>query len=334
MKTNPHRRHALAALAATAAIAASPFMASQAFAQAAYPNKPVTVVVSYPAGGDSDVLARLFAEKLTARFGQPFVVENRPGASGTIGNSFVAKAPADGHTLLFTPSTFSIAMQVLKPGSGASYDTLNDFTPIIKVGSQSLYMVASTTSGFTNVKSLVDAAKAGKVKGYGSPGSGSPMHVLGEVVNSDAGVKIPQIPYRGIAPSIIDLIGGHIPFVYTTLGSVQQHLANGKVVILAVADPKRSTFQSSVPTFVELGYKESVVGAWQALMGPKNMSPDVVRTLNTAMNDIMKAPDVVAKMTTLATTVEGGDPTVLTRVNAADYARFGKMIKDFGIQAD
>lgn len=328
------RRHLITTALSAAIAVSAPLLGSQAMAQGAYPNKPVTIVVSYPAGGDTDALARVFAEKLTTRFGQNFVVENKPGASGTVGNAFVAKAPADGYTLLFTPNTISIAMLVLKPGSGASYDTLNDFTPIIKAGNQSLFLAASTSSGLTSLKAVVDATKAGKIRGYGSPGSGSPMHILGEIFNSDAGVKITQIPYRGTAPSVIDLVGGHIPFIYTTLGAVQQHVASGKVVILGVADAKRSPLQPNVPTFIESGYKESNVGAWQGLMGPKNMSPDVVKTLNTAMNDILKMPDVVVKMTTLATIVEGGEPAVLARVNAADFGRYAKVVKDFGIQAD
>ena len=332
MKAN--RRHLIASAIAAATALTSPWLATSALAQAAYPVKPITMVVSYPAGGDSDSLARLYAEKLTIRLGQTVIVENRPGASGTIGNAFVAKAPADGYTLLFTPNTFSIATLVLKPGSGAAYDALNDFTPIIQACNQSLFMVASAQSGLTNIKSVVDAAKGDKLKGYGSPGSGSPMHILGEVFNSAAGVKIPQIPYRGSAPSVIDLVGGHIPFIYTTIGSVQQHVASGKLVVVAVADPQRTPLLPNVPTIAEAGYRDVNVGAWQGLMGPKNLSPEIVKTLNTAMNEILRMPDVIARMTTLGGIAVGGDPSVLARSNIADNTRFAKIIKDFGIQAD
>lgn len=321
-------------LACATATLALPFMAVQAVAQAAYPNKPISMVVSYPAGGDSDSLARLFAEKLTVKLGQTVVVENRPGASGTIGNAYVGKAAADGYTLLFTPNTFSIATLVLKPGSGAAYDALNDFTPIIQVCNQSLFLVASTQSGLTSIKGVVDAAKADKLKGYGSPGSGSPMHILGEVFNSAAGVKIQQIPYRGSAPSVIDMLGGQIPFIYTTIGSVQQHVATGKLVVIAVADPQRTSLFPNIPTIAEAGYKDVNVGAWQGLMGPKNMPAEVVKTLNTAMNDILKMPDVISRMTTLGGIAVGGEPSVLARSNVADNTRYAKIIKDFGIQAD
>ena len=216
MKTT--RRHAIATTATAFAVftvAALSLASGPTFAQGVYPNKPITIIVSYPAGGDTDALARLLAEKLSARVGQSVLVDNKAGASGTIGNSFVAKAPADGYTLLMTPNTISIATLVLKAGTGAAYDVLNDFTPIIQIGSQSLFLVVTTASGVTSVKELVAAAKADKIKTYATPGSGSPMHILGEVFNNAAGVKITQMPYRGTAPAITDLVGGHVPFMYT-----------------------------------------------------------------------------------------------------------------------
>ena len=300
----------------------------------AYPSKPITMVVSYPPGGDSDALARIFAEKLALRLGQPVLVENRPGASGTIGNASVARAPADGHTLLFTPNTISIATLVLKAGTGAQYDPVNDFTPIIQVGTQSLFVVVTTASGANSMKDLVASAKGDKMGSYGSPGSGSPMHVLGEMFNANAGVKIKQVPYRGSGPAVIDLVGGHIPMMYTTLGPILQHVATGKLKILAVADPVRSPFQPDVPTLSETGYKDSDVGAWQGIMGPKGLSPEIVRTLNNHVNEILKMPDVLARLTTLTTTPTGGEPGVLGRRNAADNVKYAKVIKDFGIQAD
>ena len=321
------------ALALVAAVTAT-FALGSAVAQGLYPNKPITIIVSYPPGGDTDALARLYAEKLQAKLGTSVVVDNKPGASGTIGNAYVAKAPADGYTLLFTPNTISIATLVLKSGTGASYDVLNDFTPIIQAGSQSLFLVVNKDSGITSVKELVEQAKAGKVKGYASPGSGSPMHILGETFNKAAGVKIPQVPYRGSGPAVVDLVGNHVPMFWTTLGPVAPFIANGKLVNLAVADPKRSPLQPNVPTLAELGYADVNVGAWQGLMGPKGMPADVVRTLNANMNEIIKSPDVQARMTTLALVPVGGDGSVLGKVNAYDHNRYAKIIKEFGIQAD
>ena len=325
------RRTALA-LAATGWLASAVF--STAVQAQTFPSKQITIIVSYPPGGDTDALARLYAEKLSKSLNQTVIVENKPGASGTIGNAFVTKAAPDGHTLLFTPNTISIATLVLKTGTGAQYDVLNDFTPIIQVGTQSLFLVVNTASGVTSVKDLVAAAKAGKVNTYGSPGSGSPMHILGELFNKSAGVAIKQVPYRGSAPAVVDLIGGHIPFMYTTLGPVAQHIATGKLAVLAVADPRRSPLAPNVPTLTELGYRDADVGAWQALMGPKGMPADVTATLNRHMNDILKQPDVIDRMTRIYTEVTGGEGAFLRRVNAFDHNRYAKVIKEFGIQAD
>ncbi len=299
-----------------------------------YPGKQINVIVSFPPGGDTDALARVFAEKLATRTGQAVVVENKTGASGTIGNSFVAKAPADGYTLLFTPNTFAIAPLVLKPGTGATYDPLTDFTPIVLAGTQSLFVVANTATGVKTVGELVAAAKAGRIGNYASPGSGSPMHILGAMFNKSAGINVAQIAYRGSGPAIVDLVAGHIPMMYTTLGPVAQYIANGKLVNLAVADAKRSPLAPTVPTLLESGYKDVDVGAWQGFMGPKGLPADVVRVLNAHINEILKMPDVIARMTTLALVPAGGEPAALARINLDHHTRYGKVIKDAGIQAD
>jgi tripartite-type tricarboxylate transporter receptor subunit TctC len=299
----------------------------------AYPSKPITLVVAYPAGGDTDAMARLYAEKLTTRLGQPVLVDNRPGASGTIGSAYVAKAPADGYTLLLAPSTFSIAPLVLKTGSGTSYDVLNGFTPIVQTSIQPLFIAASTAAGTKDLKELVAMSKT-KTLSYASPGSGSPMHILGEMFNKSAGVKLSHVPYRGVAPAVNDLLGGHVPVTFMTLGPVAPHIASGKVVVLAVADPQRSTLAPNVPTLAELGYKDVNVGAWQGLFGPKGLPADIVKTLNSHLNEILKMPDVASKMATFGALPSGGDPSRLVQVNAGDHARFGKIIKEFDIQAD
>ena len=308
-------------------------LAAPALAQS-YPSKPITLVVSYPPGGDTDALARLFAEKLSARVGQPVVVENKSGASGTIGNTYVAKSPPDGYRLLFTPNTISIATLVLKPGTGASYDIKSDFTPIMLAGTQSLFVVASSAAGVANMKDLVASVKAGKIKTYASPGSGSPMHILGELFNKSAGVSIAQVPYKGSGPAVVDLLGGHVPMMYTTLGPVAQHIAAGKLVILGVADPKRSPLQPNVPTLAESGFKDAEVGAWQGFMAPKGLPSEIVKLLNGHLNEIIKLPDVVTRMTDLALLPAGGEPELLGKISVADYDRYAKIVKEFAIQAD
>ncbi|WP_415163137.1 Bug family tripartite tricarboxylate transporter substrate binding protein [Ottowia sp.] len=305
-----------------------------AFAQAHYPSRPVNIVVSFPPGGDTDALARVFAEKLSTRLGQPVLVDNKTGASGTIGNAFVAKAAPDGHTLLFTPNTMATAPLVLKPGTGAVYDPVKDFTPVILAGTQSLFLVVNAATGIRSMKDFLAAVHAGKVANYATPGTGSPMHILGEMFNGAAGVKLAQVPYRGSGPAIVDLVAGHITAMYTTLGPVAQYLAKGQLVNIAVADPQRSPLQPAVPTLAEVGVKGVEVGAWQGFMGPRGMPEAVVKLLNGHLNEIIRMPDVAERMKALALIPAGGEPAALSRLVADHNSRFGKVIKDAGIVAE
>ncbi len=300
----------------------------------AFPSKPITFVVAYPAGGDNDVIARMFGEKLSARLGQPVIVENRTGAGGTIGTSHVAKSPADGYTLLFAPNTLVISPWVLKPGAGVPYDAINDLTPIIELGTQSLYVVATAATGATSLKDLVACIHAKQIQTYASPGNGSPMHILGELFAKSANISLTQVPYRGSVPAVADMVGGHVSMMYTTLGPVSQHIATGKLVALGVADQQRSPFLPKVPTLSEQGFKNAEMAAWQSVVGPKGMPVDLVKLLNGHFNEIMKMPDVQARLTSLAVVPVGGDPEKLARLIASDYARYAKLVKEFGIQAD
>jgi tripartite-type tricarboxylate transporter receptor subunit TctC len=327
MKLSRRSVIAVAAFAAGASLCALP-----AFAQGNWPSKPITLVVSYPAGGDTDAMARLYAEKLQARLGQPVIVENKPGASGIIGNSFVARAPADGYTLLMTPSTISIATLVMRQSPGNSYDVLNDFTPIIQTATQPLFLVAASGAA-KDMPGLLSAAKT-KPMSYASPGSGSPMHILGEMFNKSAGLKLSHVPYRGVAPAVTDVMGGHVPLTFITWGPVAPYVATGKMVPLAVFENERSPLAPEVPTARELGIRDVQVSAWQGLMGPKGLPPEIVKTLNANMNEILKMPDVAAKMKVFGALPAGGDPARLARTNADDHNRFAKIIKEFGIQAD
>ena len=308
-------------------------MASTAFAQA-WPSKPITIVNGYPAGGDSDAMARLYAEKLTAKFGQQVIVDNKPGASGTIAAAAVAKAVPDGYTLIFVPSTFAIAQLTLKVGPATAHDVVKDFTPIVRAANVPLMAVTAPASGMKDMKSLLAAAKGGKALTYGSPGAGSPMHIVGEVLNKAAGTTITHVPYRGVAPVVTDALGGHIAIGWVTPPAVMSHVQGGKLVPLAIADRQRSKLFPDVPTLVELGYKEAEVTAWLGLLGPKGLPADVTAKLNAAMNEVLKMPDVAQKMTALGYEIVGGEPQALASVIAADQDRFSKIIKEFGITAE
>ncbi len=323
-----HRTAIAAVLAASLAVATGAALAQ------AYPNKPITLVVGYPAGGDTDAIARVYAEKLGARVGQQVLVDNRPGASGMIGNSSVAKAAADGYTLLFTPSTFPIAQHVLKVGANIAHDVVADYTPIIKTGNIPLLLVTASSTGLKDMKQAITEAKGGKALTYGSPGAGSPMHIAAEMLNRAAGVKMAHVPYRGVAPVVTDTLGGHVSIGWITPGAVGQHLQTGRMVALAVAETQRTKLMPTVPTLIELGYGELDVSAWMGLLGPKGLSADIVRMLNGHFNEILKMPDVQARMAALGIEPIGGEPSVLARQIAGDNSRFGKLVKEFGITAE
>jgi tripartite-type tricarboxylate transporter receptor subunit TctC len=303
-----------------------------AWAQA-WPSKPIVILNGYPAGGDSDVLARVFAEKLTAKLGKQVIVDNRPGASGTIAAAAAAKAAPDGHTLLFVPSTFAIAQHTLKPQPSTAHDVNKDFTPIILAGNVPLLAVAAKGS-VKDMKELIAEARGGKALTYGTPGAGSPMHVVGEMLNKAAGTKLTHAPYRGVAPVVNDTLGGHVSIGWVTPAAVTAHLQAGKLVPLAVSGGQRSRLLPEVPTLAELGYKDVTVTAWMGLLGPKNLPQPIVDKLNGLMNEILKMPDVVARMNTLGVEPVGGEPAVLAQQIKTDDERFGRLVKEFGITAD
>lgn len=299
-----------------------------------YPGtRPIVVVVSYPPGGDTDSMARLFADKLSHRLKQSVIVENRAGAGGTVGNAYVGRAAPDGHTLLFTPNPFTTAPKVLRLQGSASYDVLNGFEPIIKTALQPLVLVTSTGSAYQSIGDVLAADKAGTKISYGTPGAGSPMHILGEWLNREAGAKIEHIAYRGTAPSVTDVVAGHVDLVWTTLGTVEQYLKTGKLRALAVAEPKRTALAPGVPTLVEVGYPQLVLGAWNGFFAPKGTPQAIVDLLNGQLNDILKEPEVVEKIAVFGALPAGGAPDVLRQTNAAEYVALGKLIDELGIQA-
>lgn len=315
------------------ALAATALFAGGAAAQA-YPEKTISLVVAYPPGGDTDATARLLAEKLSLRLKQPVIVDNRPGAGGTVGNTYVSRAKADGYTLLFTPNPFTTAPMVLKLAPNATYDVLHGFEPVVLTAMQSVLLVANPDTGIKNVGDLVAQSKAGKQLTYASPGAGSPMHIAAEWLNRAAGVQVQHIPFRGVGPMIPDMLAGRVSMGYVTLGVVEQHLKNGKLVAVALTDDERSPLIPNLPTVAEQGYKDVKLGAWNGIFAPKGTPPAVVKLLNEHINEILRMPDVIEKMATFGSRPVGGKPEALAKINADDYTRLSKLIKDLNIQAD
>ncbi len=303
--------------------------AGSAFAQAdaaSFPNKMVTIVVGYPPGGGPDLSARLYAEKLSKRWGQSVVVENRAGVSGMIGASHVARANADGHTLLIAPNTFVSAPLFLPKDSIRVYAE-KDFKPVFAPSKGAMIMLAHPSLGLKNAKDLVEHLKKTPNEAYASPGVGSPMHIAGELFKQSAGVNMMHVPYKGVAPAIADVLGGHVKITYSSTGAVASHIQSGTLIPLGVAEEERSALTPDIPTLKEQGFENASTGAWYGVYAPKNTPDAIVNKLNEDFNAILKDPDTLAKLKTLWEQPVGGPPSVLAEQVKAEYERYYTVAK-------
>jgi tripartite-type tricarboxylate transporter receptor subunit TctC len=260
-----------------------------------YPNKPINLVVPYPPGGATDILARIMARGLGAKLGQPIVVENKAGAGTAIGAQAVAQAPADGYTLLITGNTTFTINAALK--SRLPYDPVNGFTAIGILGQGPLVMLANKNLPVNSVQDMVALAKSqpGKL-GFGSFGIGTSAHFAGEMIKVMAGAPITHVPYRGSAPAMSDLIGGQIPFTFDTTIAAAPQIAAGNVKALAVTTKKRSASLPKVPTFAESGYPDYELDIWVAIVAPKALPPNLQQQLVKAMQEAMNDPNIRAEL--------------------------------------
>ena len=293
-------------------------------------GRAVTIVVAFPPGGETDVLARVYAERLAPRIGRNVVVENRSGASGTIGAAQVARAAPDGDMLLFAPNTFAIAPHVMR--AQQTYDPVADFTPIVMAGTNALILMASRASGLRTLADVVAAARAGRIGSYGSPGSGSPMNVLGELFNRTAGISLSEVAYRGTAPLVTDLLAGVVPVGFVTPAVVAEHVRAGTLAPIAVSSRERSATLPDVPSFIESGFDIEIT-AWYGLFGPRGMAPALTESLNAHLNAILETPEVRAHMTGMGIVPAGGPQPRFADLVRAESERYGRMVREFNISA-
>ncbi|WP_137181057.1 tripartite tricarboxylate transporter substrate binding protein [Roseomonas sp. AR75] len=293
-------------------------------------SRAVSIVVAFPPGGETDVLARIYAERLAPRIGRNVVVENRSGASGTIGAVYVSRAAPDGDTLLFAPNTFAIAPHVMR--AQQPYDPVADFTPIIQTGTNALILMASRQSGLRSLADVVAQAKAGRVGNYGSPGSGSPMNVLGELFNRTAGISLAEVAYRGTAPLVADLLAGVVPVGFVTPAVVTEHVRAGTITPIAVSSRDRAALVPDVPTFIESGFDVEVT-AWYGLFGPRGMQAAQTEALNTQMNAILAMPEVRERMLGMGIAPAGGTAAQFAALVRAESERYGRLVREFNISA-
>jgi tripartite-type tricarboxylate transporter receptor subunit TctC len=307
------------------AVAAPP-----ALAQSAWPNKPIRLVVTFPPGGAPDILARLFADK--AQLGQTVMIDNKPGAGGNIGADFVAKAPADGYTLVMgTVGTHSIngALYARMP-----YDMVKDFVPVAHVASAPNLLVVTNDLPVKNVAELITYMKANPNKlSFGSPGIGSSVHVSGELFKSLTGTTMQHVPYKGRQFAIPDLVGGQIQLMFDNMPSALPMAKEGKIRALAQTTATRSPAAPDVPTVAETvpGFEATT---WFAMFAPAGTPRDIVAKVNAELVRVFKLPDVLDKLKTLGLEPWISTPDELARFQASEIVKWAKVVKDSGAKAE
>ncbi len=321
-------------LAAMAGVTLAGLLAGTALPAAAqgYPNKQITFVVPYPAGGANDMLGRLIGQKMGEALGQSALIDNKPGAAALLGANAVAKAAADGYTLLIGGlATHAASPHLLK----ADYDPLKDFESIGLIGSAPIIAITSLDSPFKTLKEVVDAARKDP-RGimYGSSGNGSPLHLAGELFTANVGVEMTHVPYKGGNAHIMDLIGGRIPVIFDTATNSMPLLKGGKVRALAIGTPGRVADLPNTPTFAEAGYPQFQFTAWYGVFAPARTPKDVVAKLSAALSTALKNPEVISKLNGVGLSVASGDSAELARLVPVEYERIGKLIKTANIKAD
>jgi tripartite-type tricarboxylate transporter receptor subunit TctC len=299
---------------------------------ATYPVRPVRVVVPYSPGGSSDAVARILSAKLSESLGQQFIIDNRPGASGSLGRELVAKATPDGYTLLVGDSPHTINVHVLRH---VPYDPIRDFTPITLLATAPQVFVLNPAFPAKTLKELIAAAKAqpGKLN-YGSGGSGSITHLTGELFKLAAHVDIVHVPYKSIAIAMTDVIGGQIPIAFPTMPGAVPHVRAGRLRALAISSPKRSSVLAEVPTFDESGVSGMVVTNWFGVFAPARLPQERVTKLHRSVVDIMHSPDGRAKFTALSLDIAATTPQAFEEHLKAELEKWGKVVKAAGIKLE
>lgn len=317
---------------ASLAVAAAAVLASvQAHAQA-WPTKPISLVVTYPAGGGADTMARLIAPKLGEALGQPVIVENKPGASGQIGAGAVAKSAPDGYTLMLDASSFAVNPALF---AKLPYDSDKAFKPIGVIALFPNVLLANPGFGAKSVKDVVAAAKAKKnAVSYASSGNGSAQHLAGAMFESAAGVDMLHVPYKGGAPALNDVIGGQVPLFFGNLASTLQHVKAGKLLPLAVTSGKRSPILPDVPTMSEAGVAGYEVYEWNALFAPAGTSDAVISKIAAALQKTIDSTDVKARIAQLGGEPQTAKPDVAQQFIRQQTTLWARLVKERGISLD
>ena len=329
IRTGFNRRTTLAAAIALGAL----FTAGGVVAQAAYPSKPIRLVVPFPPGGGTDLIARTVAQKLAENLKWTVIIDNRPGAGGNLGVDMVAKAPADGYTLVLGQTSNLAINPTLY--TKLPYDPVKDLAPIVVVSNSPIVIAVSEQSKFRTFAEVVTAAKA-KPKGVtlGYPGNGTVAHLSSELAENAAGIELQHVPYKGAAQALTDLISGQIDLYASSVPTLIGQVRNHKVRPLAVTSAKRSEQLPDVPTLAESGYKNFDAVTWFGVLAPAGTPAAIVKTLNTEINKVLVLPDVIAKLKSDGGEVMGGTPEAFAALLKAEIPRWGKIVRDSGATID
>lgn len=303
-------------------------------AQEAYPSKTIRFVVPYPPGGPTDLMARLLQGELQTRLGVAVMIDNKAGAGGNVGSADVAKqAPADGHTILLAASGPMAVNSTLY--KSMPFNPLTDLAPVIQISSFPLVLEVHSTVPAKNVKELIAYAKTNKKDlSFASAGNGTPQHLAGELFNTQVGVEIAHIPYKGAGPALNDLLGGQVQVMFDILGSSLPHIQSGKLVPLAVTSAKRSPLLPNVPTMAEAGVAGYEFTGWHGIAVRSGTPAPIIEKLNSTLNTIFKEPEFRKKWEAIGTPVVGGTAAQFGDLIKKDTVRLGKVVKDAGVTLD
>lgn len=328
--TNVIRRQAfqVITLASLALCVAAP----SAMAQAAYPSKPITLVVTYPPGGGADAMARLIGPKMGEAMGQTIVIENKPGAGGQIGAAVVAKAAPDGYTLMLDASSFSVNPSLYPK---LPYDSSKAFLPVGVVALFPNVVLVNANFPAKNIAELMVAARKSKdAVSYASSGNGSAQHLAGALFESAAKVDMVHVPYKGGGPALNDVIGGQVPLFFGNLASTLQHVQSGKLKALAVTSEKRSSILPDVPTLSESGLKGTEIYEWNAVIAPANTPEPVMKKLASAFQQALESPEVKARVAQLGGEIQKGTPEQAKKFIEQQTSLWNRVIKERNITTE
>ncbi len=313
--------------AALLAVATLPAVMAHA---AEYPTRPIRYIVAFAPGGINDIMARIVAQKLNDAWGQPVIVDNRPGAGGNVGAGLVARSTPDGYTFMNISTAHTISQTLY---SKLDYSLERDLTPVVVLGNSPLIMVINAGIPAKSVAELVDWAKKNRLI-YASGGVGVISHLAMEMFKVATKIDATHVPYKGAGPAVPELIGGQAHVMVNAIPELLPHTKGGKLRVIGSMTEKRHAFIPDVPTFIEQGYKEFVMGNWTGIVAPAGTPKEVVNKLAREITRILRAPDMTDRLVQMGVDPMGGTPEEFGKLIRAETARFGKAVKDSGAKAD